>query len=101
MASGAEERIEQNNRLFREANERIRSRSSEFRDPIDRIPFLCECADEGCATVVQMTSEEYQAVRDDPLQFFTAGGHEGAEKPVARVVSRTDGYVVVKKDSRQ
>jgi hypothetical protein len=101
MATSPEERIVENNRLFREANEHIRSRSSEFDDPVEQIPFLCECSEEGCATIVRLTSDEYQSIRDDPEMFFTADGHEDAEAPVGHVVARNDGYVVVKKETRQ
>jgi hypothetical protein len=101
MATSPEERIVENNRVFREANERIRSRSSEFDDPIEQIPFLCECAEEGCTTIVRLGSDEYQSIRDDPDAFFTADGHENADAPLGRVVARNDGYVIVKKAIQQ
>jgi hypothetical protein len=47
--------------------------------------------------VVQLTENEYAAVRANPRHYFTAPGHEEAEKPVGQVVSRADCYVVVEK----
>jgi hypothetical protein len=92
------ERIARNNMIFRDANEKIREKSSELEDPVERIPFLCECPREDCVTVVPLTPAEYEAVRSEPTHFFTALGHEDAERPLGEVVSRPDGYVVVQKD---
>ena len=47
--------------------------------------------------VFRETENEYAAVRANPRHYFTAPGHEEAEKPVGQVVSREDGYVVVEK----
>ena len=98
MELGQQERITRNNSIFREANEKIREKSIELDDPVEQIPFLCECPREDCATIVQLTPAEYEAIRRDRTHFFTAPGHEEAEQPVGEVVSRLDGYVVVRKD---
>ena len=97
MANEIEERITENNRLFRDANEAIRARSAEHDDPLELIPFLCECPQEDCTTIVRLTGVEYAAIRADPSHFFTAVGHEVAEEPVGSVVARLDGYVIVEK----
>ena len=96
MDDGVQERIAKNNLIFREANEKIRARADDA--PLEQVPFLCECPDPGCLTIVRMTLSEYQAVRDDSTHFFTAAGHEQAEQPLGRVVSRKDTYVIVEKD---
>ena len=64
---------------------------------MDRLPFLCECPVEDCVEILQLTRAQYTAVRDNPHWYVTAVGHEEAEKPVAVVVSRHDGYVIVEK----
>jgi len=97
MAEGTRERIVRNNRTFREANERIRSKAQEYGDPMERIPFLCECPDPECTAIVRLTAEEYGSIRADPTHFLTAPGHEQAEKPIGEVIARNDGYVVVEK----
>src|SRR5919201_1579020 len=91
------ERIEHNNGIFREANERIRGAVERYDHELDRIPFLCECPVEDCVELVRLTSEEYLAVRSHPKHFMTAVGHEEAEQPVGSVVSRFVGYIVVEK----
>jgi hypothetical protein len=91
------ERIEHNDRVFRGANERIRSAVRSYHHGLERIPFLCECPVEDCVEVVRLTEDDYAAVRANPRHFFTAPGHEGAEKPVGRVVARMDGCVVIEK----
>jgi hypothetical protein len=99
MGNGVQERIAKNNLIFREANEKIRARADDA--PLASVPFLCECPDPECTTIVRLTLPEYQAVRADPAHFFTATGHEHAETPVGRVVSRKDAYVIVEKDIRE
>lgn len=98
MEMGQQERIARNNAIFRDANEKIREKSIELADPVERIPFLCECPRENCATIVQLTPAEYEAIRRDRTHFFTSPGHEEDELPLGEVVSRLDGYVVVQKD---
>jgi hypothetical protein len=91
------ERIEHNNEVFREANDRIHTAARVYDHDLERIPFLCECPVEDCLEVVQLTENEYAAVRANPRHYFTAPGHEEAERPVGQVVSRADCYVVVEK----
>jgi hypothetical protein len=98
MEPGQLERIARNNAIFREANEKIREKSIELDDPVERIPFLCECPREDCSTIVQLTPAEYEAVRRDRKYFFTTPGHEEAELPLGEVVSRLEGYVIIQKD---
>ena len=96
MGDGVQERITKNNLIFREANEKIRARADDA--PLERVPFLCECPDPECVTILRLTLTEYQAVRAHPGHFFTAAGHEEAEAPIGRVVSREGAYVVVEKN---
>jgi hypothetical protein len=98
MSDGAQERIAKNNLTFREANEKIRSKADEYDAPLERIPFLCEFPLPGCLQIVRLTLDEYSGVRANPRHFLTVPGHEQAERPLGRVVSRQDGYVVVEKD---
>jgi hypothetical protein len=97
VADRTAERIQHNNAVFREANERIRDAAASYAHEIERIPFLCECPVEDCVEVVRLTTAEYSDVRADPTHFMTAVGHEGAEELVATVVARADGYIVVAK----
>lgn len=97
MTERTEERIQHNNDVFRDANERIRSATERYDHHLERIPFLCECPVEDCTEIIRLTEEEYAAVRANPNRYVTAVGHEDAEKPVGVAVARNDGYVVVEK----
>jgi hypothetical protein len=97
MAEGPEERIARNNQIFREANEQIRAAAQEYNAPLERIPFLCECPVPDCRELIPLTLPQYERIRADSAHFLTATGHEGAEKPLGKVVSREQGYVVVEK----
>ena len=35
-------------------------------------PYLCECEDEGCTTIVLLTSKEYEEVRSGARHFLLA-----------------------------
>jgi hypothetical protein len=93
------ERAARNDALFRDANERIRSRAHELDVPAVRLPFLCECADRSCTQVVRLTPTEYEEVRAEATWFLHARGHEEAG-PYVRVVSEHDEFVVVEKVGR-
>ena len=98
MSDRVRERIAENNRTFRGANEKIRARADELGAALELIPFLCECPTPACTAIVRLTLADYGEVRSNPMQFRTLPGHEAAEAPVGRVVSRRDGYVVVEKE---
>ncbi len=86
----------ENEAVFRDANEQIESRADEleFEDPI---PFLCECGDPACHTIVRLSADDYAAVRRSATWFLVEPGHERVAEPYGEVVSRRDGYVVVEK----
>jgi hypothetical protein len=100
MGDGVQERIAKNNTIFREANEKIRAKADEYDAPMERIPFLCECPRPDCTELVRLTLSEYSRIRSNGAHFVTLPGHEEADLPVAKVVSREDGYVIVEKDVR-
>lgn len=78
--------------LFREVNERI----AELAVSWDRGAlrgFLCECDARDCTQVIELTLDEYEAVRGHPTRFVVAAGHERAEG--ISVVARRDGHLVI------
>src|SRR5919202_395168 len=93
------ERLAANEATFRDANERIqeRARELEFEPPV---PFLCECGDRGCQTIVRMTLEAYEAVRRHETWFLIAPDHEGVATAAGTVVERNDSHLVVEKTGR-
>jgi hypothetical protein len=91
------ERIQHNNSVFRQANDRIHESTKTYAHELEQIPFLCECPVEDCVVIVRLTEDQYAAIRANPRHYVTAVGHEVSEAPVGTVVSRNDGYVVVEK----
>jgi hypothetical protein len=92
------ERVARNDARFREANEKIlaAAESLDF-TPDELLPFLCECADVLCTTVVQLTAREYERVRRTPVHFVNARGHESNAQGWVRVVVELDRYTIVEK----
>lgn len=92
------ERVARNDATFRDANERINAIATSFEhDEHELLPFLCECADMTCTEVVQLTEDEYEAVRADPTHFINVEGHAVNGRGWARVVQAYDRYTVVEK----
>ena len=93
----AAEQMARNDAIFRQANERIESFVQSMDGHIaGPLPFLCECADVACTEIVPLTSDEYEAVRQDSVRFMTVPGHEGTESWV-KVVDRNDRFAVVER----
>ncbi len=90
------ERVAKNDATFRDANEGVKAAAERF-NVTEGIPFVCECADEDCREIVQLSLSEYEAVRAHPRHFFNAPGHEAAAGPHGEVVAREPAYVVVEK----
>jgi hypothetical protein len=80
MNSMTEERIARNDSIFRDANEQINASAIEHDTGEEQaVPFICECADEHCTTIVPLSRSEYEDVRTDSRQFLTVFGHERFE----------------------
>jgi hypothetical protein len=95
-----QERVARNEALFREANERIDAAVRTSRIAVGGVPFLCECADPRCSTVIRMTPAEYRHVRSNPRWFLALPPHVASSQGTARVVEERAGYVVVEKVGR-
>ncbi len=99
MRQLVEERVARNDATFREANERIREAAEEY-EMKDAVPFICECADEECSEIVQLSLAEYEEIRGASQRFFNAPGHQSAARGAARIVGANDRYVIVEKTGR-
>jgi hypothetical protein len=89
-----EQRIIENEKLFREVNERVAQMAPGFSGP-DPV-WVCECGDETCFEKVRIPLADYQEIRARNDRFFVKPGHEKVD--VERIVDRRDGYLVVEKD---
>ena len=89
------ERAAQNQSIFREVNERLEELAETFKWVSELSTFKCECADLGCVAMMNLTLNEYEAVRSESNSFAVLPGHVFSD--VERVVRETDRFVVVSK----
>lgn len=59
-----EGRSVRNESTFRDANEQLRNSRERLAAPHERTPFLCECEDVRCTTLLLLTVEEYERARE-------------------------------------
>ena len=94
------ERIARNDSAFRGANEQISSKATAVHAAEDQlIPFICECADSTCTSVLQLNLVEYEQIRKDSRQFLNALGHDRVEA-LCRSHVQEPQYLVVSKSGR-
>ena len=96
MTSGwQQKRIAANETSFRDINERLEAGLRKVRHTPELLRFVCECGDRRCEEAMQLTFEEYEAVRRDSRRFAVVPGHIAPE--TERVVAGNDRYEVVEK----
>jgi hypothetical protein len=88
-------RLRDNEETFRRANERLEAAVGERDATADRVPFLCECADETCMGRVDLTLDDYRAVRAHKKYFVMLPDHTRSRGE--EVVARRDGYEITEK----
>jgi hypothetical protein len=64
---------------FREANERFHDAVEDHVREAQRVPFICECADDDCLGTVNVTHSEWEAVAAKPNHFLMEAGHQRSE----------------------
>ena len=97
--SPREKRVIHNEALFREVNLRIAELEDRFSSGGELLPLICECANTGCATLIEVDPSTFRAVRKNPLLFLVARGHERDDETV--VGSGTGYFIVEKENGRQ
>ena len=95
--SPREERAIRNEEVFREVNGHIAALEESLRDVRfdEPLHLVCECSHTGCAAPLEVESETFDRVREEPLRFFVAPGHEDLE--VESVVEEHPSYLIVEK----
>jgi hypothetical protein len=95
VATTREERLANNEAMFRFANERMAAwdevRASEAVEH-----YFCECANPDCQEKVPLHKADYEAVRSDSRYFVTVPGHEIPD--VETVIEAHDGWSVIEKN---
>jgi hypothetical protein len=90
-----EQRLAENEILFREVNERIKELQGGDWGAQD-IDFMCECANASCTAVLTLTPAEYEKLRSNPRRFAVLPGHEVDD--VEQAVETHPRYLVVEKN---
>ena len=93
--SGRQERKEQNQRMFRAANERMDELVDGHVPYGTVIPFLCECADNQCRGRIEINASEYEGIHIDRDLYIVLRDHPTIDGE--NVVEEEDGYDVVRK----
>ena len=69
----------------RARNERIAASARRHHfDSVTLVPFLCECSDPACETVMRITLDEYGFTRGS-ADFLVVPGHQVDEARISRV----------------
>lgn len=91
-------RREENEAVFRARNQGVKaildSVLPEENKSDYKLRFTCECSDEYCQDVVEISAADYERIRRDPRRFIIRPGH--AQSDIERVVY-SDGYAVAEK----
>jgi hypothetical protein len=84
----------QNELIFRDSNERIRRAQLELGTDVATVPFICECSNIRCHTIVHMTATEYERLRREELWFLIAPDHDASD---GTIVERYERYWILEK----
>jgi hypothetical protein len=91
-----EDRIEENEKTFRAANDQLLEEWSDMQLTRSRdVLFICECGDADCRQPMRMTIVEYEALRDDEDTFAIVPGHVVSSSE--HVIAENDRFATVKK----
>ena len=87
-------RAAENEVVFRNANQEIERRRAELEVP-GFTPFLCECEEERCKSLIFLSQDEYAEARTKPNLFILAPGHKFR---TGKIRASTDRFDLVEKD---
>jgi len=90
-----DERLAQNEAIFRTVNESIEQQALKF-GGLDNYQFICECAASECFERITLTLEQYERIRGEGRTFVVIPGHEYDE--IELVIEKQATYSVVRKD---
>jgi hypothetical protein len=91
-------RIARNESLFREINERVKELNEAFDGLANDAEWICECGNPECLEPIQMTREEYEAVRARGGDcFFVRPDEAHVVRDVEAILERHERYWIVQK----
>jgi hypothetical protein len=88
------EREARNEARFRDQNEWIETASERF-GGVPLTSFVCECGDAACTQTIELTHDEYEAVRSASTHFAVVPNHENPESE--QVVTEGSRFSVIDK----
>ena len=88
-------RAARNQALFRAVNEQIKGMNEAVATVTGSFTIACECADTNCIETLELSPQEYEAIRAEPRHFAVLPGHVYPD--VEDVVRESNGFVVVEK----
>jgi hypothetical protein len=93
------QRVTRNEELFRQVHLRIAELQEGSHDLTMEglMPLVCECAHTGCTIPIEVDPAAFEQVREHPLWFLVAPGHEDLDDE--SVVERREAYLIVEKHS--
>ena len=98
--SAGEHRPDATEQVFRRANltleETYRGAVPTGLTDAGHAPFICECSNPHCTSVLQLTLEEFEQIRGVPGHYVVVPGHVVSD--FRRVVDETDRFTVLEKD---
>jgi len=95
MTRAHEQRLADNEALFREVNERVNEQADGHGNDGHVYAYFCECSRPDCLERVHLTSEKYELIRAEGSRFILVAGHE--IDAIEEVVVRLENSVVVEK----
>jgi hypothetical protein len=90
-------RAAKNQSLFREVNERVKDLNDSFHVFTSISDWVCECANDDCFELIEMSAREYEDVRHTASRFFVFPSEQHVWPEAENVVQRFANYWIVEK----
>ena len=90
-----EQRLAQNEALFREINEKVEAIAAVHGSDDHVYEFYCECSNADCSIQLPATIAEYEAVRAHSTRFLVAPEHWLPE--IETIAQKSDAWWVIEK----
>jgi hypothetical protein len=92
-----QQRAAKNQSLFREVNERVKDLNDSFHVFTSISDWVCECANDDCFELIEMSAREYENVRRTASRFFVFPSEQHVWPEAENVVERFANYWIVEK----
>jgi hypothetical protein len=89
-----EQRLSENEALFRAVNERI-EQAALGEAGEQRFEIFCECANLDCLERIEISRSTYEQARAEPDLFIVRPGHE--QPTVEKLIAETHTYLLIRK----